>query len=302
MHFDLVDLRLLANVADFNSLTRTAEAMHMSLSAVSTRVKKLEENIGAQLIYRTGQGVALTPTGLTFAMHARLVVRQIQHLHGDMQEYTKGVKGHLRIFANTTSLVEFLPPILQSYLAAHPDVNIDLHERPSREIVRAVTDGQTDIGIIAGNVATGELEVIPYRNDQLVLVTPRDHVLAKETAVAFADTLDYNHVGLHEASALHIFLREASDALHRPLPFRIQVGNFEAACCMIAANVGIGILPESVARRYAQSNPLAIVALSDKWAERAMQVCVRNFDELPAFAKTLIALLAADAAQAAAAN
>jgi len=60
MHFDLVDLRLLANVADFNSLTRTAEAMHMSLSAVSTRVKKLEENIGAQLIYRTGQGVALT--------------------------------------------------------------------------------------------------------------------------------------------------------------------------------------------------------------------------------------------------
>jgi len=162
--------------------------------------------------------VALTPTGLTFAMHARLVVRQIQHLHGDMQEYTKGVKGHLRIFANTTSLVEFLPPILQSYLAAHPDVNIDLHERPSREIVRAVTDGQTDIGIIAGNVATGELEVIPYRNDQLVLVTPRDHVLAKETAVAFADTLDYNHVGLHEASALHIFLREASDALHRPLP------------------------------------------------------------------------------------
>ncbi|WP_050477629.1 LysR substrate-binding domain-containing protein [Herbaspirillum rhizosphaerae] len=298
MHFDLVDLRLLVNIADFNSLTRTADATHMSLSAVSTRVKKLEDSIGIQLIYRTGQGVALTPTGLTFAMHARLVLRQIQHLRGDLQEYAKGVKGHLRVFANTTALVEFLPPILQAYLASHPDVNIDLHEKPSRDIVRAVADGQTDIGIVAGNVSTRDLEVIPYRSDRLVLVTPPGHALAQAGAVDFADTLEYDHVSLHEASALHTFLHEASDALHRSLQIRIQVGNFEAACRMIAADIGVGILPESAARRYAQNTDIAIVPLNDKWAVRAMKICVRNLEELPAFAKALIVLLAADAEKA----
>ncbi|MBI5257808.1 MAG: LysR family transcriptional regulator [Burkholderiales bacterium] len=302
MHFDLVDLRLMVHIAEANSLTRGAEASHISLPAASTRIKNLEESIGTKLLYRTSQGVTLTPPGQAFVHHARAVLGQIEHLRGDLQEYAKGIKGHLRVYANTTALGEFLPPVLRSYLLAHPDVNIDLRERLSNDIIRAVTEGQTDIGIVAGLVRTESLETIPYRSDRLVLVLPRSHALAARSTIEFADTLDFDHVGLHESSAIHGFLRQVCDQLHRPLKLRIQVGNFEAACRMIEASVGVAILPESAARRHALNMAIAIVPLSDAWAIRAMQICVRSFDALPGFARALVDLLVADARAAEAAD
>ena len=298
MHFDLVDLRLMVHIAEANSLTKGAEASHISLPAASTRIKNLEESIGTKLLNRTSQGVTLTPPGQAFVHHARRVMGQIQHLRGDLQEYARGVKGHLRVFANTTALGEYLPPVLRRYLLSHPDVNIDLRERLSHDIIRAVSEGQTDIGIVAGLVRTESLETIPYRSDRLVLVVPRAHPLASAAAVDFVDALEFDQVGLQESSAIHAFLRQVCDQLHRPLKQRIQVGNFEAACRMIEATVGVAILPESAARRHAQTMAIAIVPLSDPWAIRSMQICVRNLGALPLFARELVDLLVADAASA----
>lgn len=298
MHFDLTDLRLMVRVAECNSLTRGAEASFMSLPAASTRIKNLEESVGARLFNRTSQGVTLTVPGQAFVLHARTVLGQIESLKGEMQEYAKGIKGHLRIFANTTALSEFLPPVLRSYLLSHPDVNIDLRERLSHDIVRAVTESQTDIGIVAGTVRTESLQVIPYRADRLVLVVPARHALARRKAVDFADTLELDHVGLHEASAIHAFLRQICDGLHRHLQLRIQVGNFETACRMIEATVGVGVLPESAARRHAQAMAIAIVPLRDDWSLRNLSICVRQLDALPLFARELVELLVEDARRA----
>jgi len=298
MHFDLFDLRLMANIAEADSMTKGAEASFISLPAASTRIKNLEEGIGAKLLNRTSQGVTLTPPGQAFVHHARAVLGQIEHLRGDLQEYTSGIKGHVRVFANTTALSEYLPPVLRSYLLSHPDINIDLRERLSHDIIRAVTEGQTDIGIIAGLVRTEGLEIIPYRRDRLVLVVPQGHTLSERAEVAFADTLDYDHVGLHESSAIYAFLRQVCDQLHRPIKQRIQVGNFEAICRMIEASVGIGILPESAASRHAQTTAIAIVPLSDPWAIRKMLICVRTLEALPGFARELVDLLVEDARQA----
>jgi len=295
MHFDLVDLRLMVRVAEANSLTKGAEASHISLPAASTRIKNLEDSIGAKLLYRTSQGVTLTPPGQALVHHARLMLGQIEHLRGDLQEYAKGIKGHLRVFANTTSLGEFLPPVLKAYLLAHPDVNIDLRERLSHDTVRAVSEGQTDIGIVAGSVRTENLEVIPYRKDYLRLVVPRSHVLAKESAVDFEQTLDFDHVCLSEASAIHTFLRQVCEQQHRQMQIRIQVGNFETGCRMIEAGVGVGILPASAAERHARSMDITLVPLNDSWALRAQQICVRSLTALPHFARDLVELLVQDA-------
>ena len=295
MHFDLIDLRLMVRIAESDSLTRGAESSHMSLPSASTRVKNLEESIGTKLLNRTPQGVTLTPAGQALVHHARLVLGQIESLRGDLQEYAKGIKGHLRMFANTTALGEFLPPVLRTYLLSHPDVNIDLKERLSHDIVRAVSEGQIDIGIVAGHVRTENLEVLPYRQDRLALVVPAGHPLAGAQSIAFEQTLEFDHIGLHEASAIHAFLRQVCDGLHRRLPLRIQVGNFEAACRMIEANVGVGILPESAARRHAQSMAIRIVPLADEWSLRALLICMRKLDALPGFARDLVDLLLADA-------
>lgn len=295
MHFDLVDLRLMVNIADANSMTRGAAMSHISLSAASTRVKNLEESIGVRLLYRASQGVTLTPPGQAFVTHARTILSQIEQLRGDMQEYVDGVKGHVRIYANTTSLNEYLPRVLRHFLQQHPDVNIDLRERLSHDIVRAVTEGQTDIGIVAGQVRTENLQTLPYRQDRLVLVVPKDHELASEEQVEFAETLTYSQVGLHEASAIHAFLRQVCERLHQPLKRRIQVGNFEAACRMIESGIGIGVLPESAARRHAQTMSIALVPLADPWSVREMLICVRSLDALPSFGRELVELLEADA-------
>lgn len=295
MHFDLADLRLIVRIAEANSLTRGAEASFLSLPAASTRIKNLEESIGTKLLFRTSQGVTLTPPGQAFVQHARTVLAQIENLAGDMQEYARGIKGHLRVGANTTAMSEFLPPVLGAYLRTHPDVNIELRERLSADVVRLVSDGQLDIGVVAGPVRTETLQAIAYRKDHLVLAVARGHELARCGSVPFARTLDYEQVGLHEASAIHAFLRQMSASIDRRLRLRIEVGNFETACRMIEANVGIGIVPRSSAARHAQRLAIALVPLEDEWALRQQYVVVRQLEALPTFGRDLIDLLVEDA-------
>jgi DNA-binding transcriptional LysR family regulator len=298
VHFDLTDMRLLVAIAEANSLTRGAERCHLSAAAVSVRIKNLEEAIGARLLYRSSQGVTLTPPGQAFVHHARAVLSQIEHLRSDLQEYGEGVKGHLRVFASITAMAEFLPPVLSRYLVNHRDVSIDLRERPSGEIVRAVTEGQTDLGIVSGPVRTEGLEVLPYRTDRLVLVTPAAHPLAGQGGVAFADTLDHDHVGLQEGTGLHAFLTQKAVDVGRAFRLRIQAGSFEVCCRMIAAGVGLGVMPESAAHRYREQLPIQVLELSDAWSLRRLQLCARSFELLPGFARELVELLQADAGQA----
>jgi DNA-binding transcriptional LysR family regulator len=294
LHFELVDLRLLVSIAEANSLTHGAERAHLSLPAVSKRIKHLEESLGTALFYRTSQGVTLTPPGQAFVHHAQLVLLQLERLYCDLREYVQGVKGHVRVLANTTAITEFLPPILRTYLVTHPDVSVDLKERLSVEIVRAISDGTADIGIVAGNVRTEDLQVLSYWQDRLVLATAHEHPLAQKKSIRFSETLEFDYIGLYEASALHSFLKQAADNLKKSLKLRIQVTNFEAVCRMVEANVGISVLPESAARRHAKSLAIQLIHLTDKWAVRNLRICVRDLKQLPVFARELIDLLIAD--------
>jgi len=289
-----VDLRLLVNIAEANSLTRGAAKSNLSLPAASLRVKNIEDGLGAKLLYRSSQGVTLTPVGQAFTQHARQVLHQIEHLRGDLQKYAQGVKGHVRVFVNTTA-INFLPNVLRSFLASHPDVDIDLREKPSPDIVRAVSEGIADVGIVAGTVRTEGLQTLQYRRERLVLATSKGHPLAGRESVAFEETLEYDFVGLDESSAIHSFLSQFAREALRPIKMRIQVGSFESVCRMIEANVGIGVLPESAVSRYKRVMGIHIVPLSDDWAMRSLQICVRGgLELLPPFARDLIELLIAD--------
>jgi DNA-binding transcriptional LysR family regulator len=293
-HFDLTDLQLIVNIGDASSLTRGAEKSHLSLPAASNRVKNLEDHFGTRLFHRNSQGVTLTPSGEAFLRHARLVLRQIDHLRGDIHEYARGIKGQVRMLANTTAMTEFMPAVLSRFLASHPDVTVELRERLSYLVIKAVSEGSADIGIVAGKPASSELEYIPYRQDRLVLVAPIDHPLSGLNEVAFSDTLAFEYVGLSEWSAIHAFLIQAADKLGYPFRFRVEVGSFEVVCRMIEAGVGIGVVPELVAKRYAQRLKLNIVRLSDEWSERKLQICVRNLQQLPSFTKDLVNMLVED--------
>jgi DNA-binding transcriptional LysR family regulator len=292
--FDLIDVVLFVNIAETNSLTHGAGRSYISVPAASTRIKHIEARLGAKLLDRTTRGVTLTPAGQAFLHHGRQFVSQLHYLQADLREYSQGTKGYVRLFANTNATSEFLPSVLRDYLISHPNVNVDLREHLSHDIVQAVSEGIADLGIIAGNERTDGLEVLPYRRDRLVLIVAHAHALAKVQRVGFEETLDCDYVGLLEASAIQSFLSQAASALRKSLKLRIQVSNFEALGRMVEANVGIGIMPKSAACRHEKNMGIRIVQLSNDWARRDLKICVRNRLQLPLFAQDLVDLLIAD--------
>ena len=293
MQFDLTDLRLFVLAADEGSLTRAAARQHLSLAAASARIKALEAQAGLPLLYREARGVRLAPPGEAFLHHARGVLRQVDQLRTDLHEYGGGLRGHLRVFANTTAVTDFMPDILPAFLAAHPRVNVDLQEKPNAEIARGVQDGRADIGIVAGAVDTLGLQSIHFSTDRLVLATAQGHPFAGRARIAFADTLDADHVGLQAGSTLQSFLAQVTERLGKPLRLRIQLSSFDAMCRMIGAGVGVGIVPESAALRHQAATGLALVELTDDWSVRERHVLVRDPTRLPAYAQGLIDALIA---------
>jgi DNA-binding transcriptional LysR family regulator len=291
MDFDLTDLRLLVATADEGSLTRAAAARHLSLAAASARIKALEGQASIPLLYREARGVRLTPAGEAFLHHARAVLRQSEQLQGDLQAYAGGLRGHVRVFANTTAVTDVLPEILAAFLRAHAQVNVDLREKPNPEIARGVLDGRADLGIVAGPVDTLGLRRIHFSTDRLVLVVPRGHALARRRRVAFAETLAHEQVGMHEGSTLQAFLLHTTAQLGRPLRLRVQLASFDAICRMVGAGVGIAVVPESAAARHLAPHRLVQIALDDAWAVRERHVLLREREALPAPARSLLALL-----------
>ena len=291
MHFDLTDLRLFVLTADEGNLTRAAAGRHLSLAAASARIKALEGQAGLALLYREARGVRLTPAGEAFLHHARGVLRQAEQLRTDLQEYGGGLRGHVRVFANTTAVTDFLPEILPSFLKANPKVNVDLQEKPNADIARGVLDGRADLGIVAGQVDTLGLRAIHFSTDRLVLVVPRGHRFARRKRMAFAETLDEDAVGMQHGSTLQAFLAQITEKLGKPLKLRIQLASFDAMCRMIGAGVGVGIVPESAALRNLKPMGLVQINLSDDWAVRERFVLVREREAVPAFAQSLIETL-----------
>ena len=303
MYFDLTDMRLMLNIAEVKSLTKAAERTFLSLPAASHRVKNLENNMGTELLYRSSQGVTLTPAGEVFVEHAKRVSQQLQYLRGDMKEYAEGIRGRIRVYANTTAMSEFMPNILGRYLALQPDISIELRERLSIDIVQAVADGHADIGIVAGLdesvMKSSNLQYLPYRVNKLSFVAHPSHPLSQEKSIDFNETLDDSYVCLSEWSAIHSFLLKAASNLGRSLRYRVEVSSFEAVCRMVEAKVGVSIIPATAITRYAQTMDIVKIPLNDSWADRQLQICLRQGEKLPSFAQSLLDLLLEDAEQSA---
>src|ERR1700726_1928004 len=318
MRFDLADLSLFRHVVEAGSITHGAERAHLALAAASTRIRNMEDVLGVALLTRGRQGVTPTQAGRTLLQHARTILRQAERLHEDLGAYGGGFAGpnrggsqnqaltqvfpagggfagQIRGLSNTNALTEFLPEALSSFLAAHPSVSVDLEERLSDEIVGLIAEGVADLGVVAGTVDAGALETYPFRRDRFVLVVAQDHPLAKRAKIGFEDVLEHDFVGLDRASAIQRFLATKAVRIGRPLRLRVQLRSFDAVCRLVECKVGIGIVPETTARRVSKTMAIAVVQLTDSWAVRDLTICIRSMSELPLYARQLVEHLRATA-------
>jgi DNA-binding transcriptional LysR family regulator len=284
---DLTTLHLFLAVYEEGTLTRAAEREAIAVSAASRRLLELEEAVGATLFARNARGMTLTSAGETLLHHARRVMRDIENIGIELSGHASGMRGYVRMMANLSAIVEFLPEDLRAFQSANEHVKIDLEERPSGGVIDAVGQRLADLGICAGDADTGDLHVEHYRRDVLVVVMRDDHPLAGRERITFAQTLDGDHVGLHSASSINARTHMAAREAGRPLRLRIHVPGFDAVCRMVQAGMGVGVLPLKVYEIMGRPLGLVAVALDDPWAERDLILVTRDLDGLSPVARHL---------------
>ena len=285
---DLTSLQVFVAACELGSIGRAAEREFIAASAISKRLSDLEAAVGTPLLYRRPRGVELTPAGDTFLHHARSVLFSLDRMQGELSEFALGVRGHVRIHANLSAIMQFLPDDLAGFTALHPQVKLDLEEHVSSEVVRAVRDGDADIGICNAPGTINDLESRRYRQDRLVVAVPRGHPLAGSDAVWYADTLDHDQIGLHGNSALELAMRRAAAAAGKEIRLRIRVTGLDALCRMVHNRLGIGLLPDRAFELLRGVGDLQAVPLRDDWAVREIDLLARDFASLPVTARLLV--------------
>jgi DNA-binding transcriptional LysR family regulator len=272
---DFVTLKLFCAIVQSGSITKGASECNLALSAASRRISEFEETVGMALLDRSVKGVTLTHAGHAVMQHALRLFQGFEQLSNELGEYSKGIKGHVRLWANMSALTAFLPAALASFLKDYPEIQVEVEEQLSGDIVRALMDGIANIGVFAQGPITTGLETHIIGKDQLVIACSKDHPLGKRKSISFEECLQYDFVGLNRGSSLLELTSRSAERLGKQMILRIQVRSYDAMCQMIAVNLGIGVLPIQACAAQIKAMGLKAVQLEDAWAKRNLLVATK---------------------------
>ena len=288
MRFDLTTLHLVLAIADTRSITRGAERENLALAAASKRLSDLEARLGVALFERHARGVQPTEAGRALVRHIRSLNASLHTLESEVVEFSRGIKGHLRIAANASAITECLPADLAGFSQAHPGIRISLEEMTSAEVQAAVAEGRADVGIFVPPLLDNRLQTHLYRRASLAAIVPAGHPLAQRQSVRFEALLDHDIVGLHHGAAAHELMRAEAEGQGRPLKARLQVRGFDAIAQLVEAGLGVAVMPAEVAARLARVFALTVLRLDETWAQRRYLLAVRQQEVLPAVVQRFV--------------
>ncbi|QIC62884.1 LysR family transcriptional regulator [Acinetobacter schindleri] len=280
MRLDLFDLQLFLNIVETGSLTRGAEYSSISLQAASERIKKLEQHYQVNLFIRHSGGVKLTFAGQVFAEHAQAILQQGQQLSRAMAVFSEGQHSNISLWCNSSAQSEYLPLLLPKYLVNNPNIQIDLKEAESNDIIAALTNGTAKLGLISSFFAAPQLQTLEFSDDPLVLICPEQHDLSTGKALKLGDCLNYPFVGLMQYHSLQQSIETQARLLHCEIQYRLRLPNFAAIAQVVANGVGIAIMPQRAAQRLAKLYAFKQIQLTGDWANRKLLLAAKNFDEL----------------------
>jgi len=287
MHYDLTDLRVLVWIADLGSFAAAAKRANLSISALSDRIRRLEEGAGVPLLERTARGSLPTAAGLELVAHARAILLQADRLNFTVAAWKHRESGVIRVAANSHALAASLPDALAAFMAEHKGVFVQLREELSDVVGRLVSEGTADLGVAGASAHFTNLEIIPFASGRLGLLVPRGHPLVDRESVDFAETLDLPQISLEEPSAISIFLGEKASGLGRDLVVPIRLRGFEGVCRMVSAGAGISILPSSVVGRSTFQSGAVFIPLTDAWAACTLVLCLPTDRPVPKVVRLL---------------
>ncbi|WP_436821689.1 LysR substrate-binding domain-containing protein [Variovorax sp. DT-64] len=269
---DPYSLRLFVSAARAGSIVRAAGQEHIAPSALSRRLADLEHAFGTALLVRSPRGIALTDAGRMVLARGEKIDSDLQALVREVQTQGGEVRGTVRLYANMSAVIGFLPERLRTFMAVYPGVAVSLQENDTRDVIRACLDDRADVGVGVDMSVGAGLESWPFATDPLQVVLPAGHELAKRKALSFSQALEHPLIGVHQGGALDRSLHERAAALQRPFAPTVSVSSFDAVCRMVEAGLGIAVIPRSAAAAYAGNPRFVRRPLDEPWAARELRM------------------------------
>jgi DNA-binding transcriptional LysR family regulator len=271
MRFEWSDLRIFLAVCEAGSMTRAAARCHLTLAAVSARMRKLEETVGVALLRRHARGVQPSPAGEALAVHARVLFEQMQAIESDLLRAPRVAVRRCVLLVNSSALAGSLADVLAMFSPA-PDQPLLVRESYSEATVQAVRSGAADLGIVSDAVDVRGLVTADLGADPLVVAVPRGHALASRDSISLQEALGQPWVSWGEHGALSAHLQMRALALGTPIVPRVTYPALPGLLRWIEEGHGVTVLPAATVRGSA-STRIACVPLADRWARRRLLVC-----------------------------
>lgn len=290
---DLLTLRVVIAVAESGSISAGSDRLHLAVAAASARISSLEADLGVRIFERSPRGVELTSAGRLLVQRGRALLADADQLVTDLGDWSLGLAGHVRMQANASALLEILPARLEAFARSHPRIRVDVEERMSPEIAIAVLEGSADVGVVDVLTPSQGIECLPFFRDSLALVVPGGHALAGRDTVRLGDLLEQSFVVVAGPNAVSTRLFNAASALGQTIKVRLQMRSFDAACRMVAAGLGVAVLPREAIVPQLQHLALRAIPLAEDWAHRTHYLALRTGTDAPAAARTLVEALRA---------
>ncbi len=287
-------LQVFHTVARLLSFTKAAEELHMTQPAVTFQVRQLEEQFNTRLFDRTHNRISLTDAGRRVYGFGEKIFQLYSEMDNAVRELTGDMSGVLILGASTTIAEYMLPVLLGDFKAKHPEVTIRLKVANTDGIVSQIENNEIDLGVVEAPVNNKNLVVEVCRTDQLVLIVPPGHELAKENNVSIKRMVDYPFICREEGSGTREVMIESMIAAGvnlSDLNITMELGSLEAIKGAVEAGMGVSILSKATILKELRLGTLVaidtdpIISRPFSFVHQKQKFRVRSMEELLSFAR-----------------
>ena len=246
---DLRQLEILQAIADTGSFTACGKKLRVSQSAISRQILLLEEELGEPLFLRVGRTVKMTPAAESLVQLGQRVFQDVRDTVGDITDRTRDLKGTLRISGGMTVCLYVFPPLLKHLKRVHPRLDVRITVATAGRSVQEIRAGHVDAGLLTLPVEESDLVTVPVMREELLVVAPPGHALAKRRRVAARDLAGEPFVLFEAGSATRRVIDGFFVSQKIEPPVVMDTENVEIIKAMVKTGLGISIVPyQSVAR------------------------------------------------------
>jgi len=257
---ELDELKVFLAVADSRSFTKAAAMTYRTQSAVSQAIRRLEDDLGERLFDRSVKDGQLTEAGVILAEHARQILALIDRAAVAVRDLRDLRRGRVRVGSNEASM-HMLVPIIVRLHEEHPRVLVDVQRMSSRQIAAALADGSIDFGVLSFDPRQSDLKFVSLGRDELVLLVPPAHPLAKRRSASERDVAGLPIIAHSDPSPARSRVLSYFEGRHEALDIRLSMSSLDAIKHAVESNVGVAILPRRCAAGEISAGRLVALAL-----------------------------------------